>query len=114
MEKNDVEEIFSHVLIDGMTLSPTILIIWVNKEEKYFEFRMKVSGEFLQDLNGILKDIIPFDLITDYPDHNKEVTLDYLLNLCNLTDTQYGNIWSRELNKKLIPYIRNEKLNKLI
>jgi aminopeptidase C len=113
MEKNDIEEIFSHILIDEMTLSPTILIVWRNKEEKYFEFRMKVSREFIQDLNGILKDS-PFDIIIDYPENNKEVTLDYLLNLCNLTDTQYGNIWSKELNKKLIPYIRNEKLNKLI
>jgi hypothetical protein len=73
MEKSDIEEIYGHFLVDGITMSPKIMVIWRNKEGILFEFRMKVSREFVQDLNG-----------------------------------------GEELNKKLLPYIRNEKLNKLI
>jgi hypothetical protein len=108
MEKNDIEEIYSHFLVDGITMSPKIMVIWRNKEWIFFEFRMKVSREFYQDLNGILRDNTPYDLIIDYPENNKEVSLDHLLNLCK------SDYWSEELNKKLLPYIRNEKLNKLI
>ena len=28
MEKSDIEEIYSHFLVDGMTMVPKILIIW--------------------------------------------------------------------------------------
>ena len=106
--KEDIEEIFSSFLVDSITMAPKILMIWRNKEGLLFEFRMKVSREFVQDLNGILKDNTPYDLIIDYPENNKEVSLDHLLNLCK------SDYWSEELNKKLLPYIRNEKLNKLI
>lgn len=114
MEKDDIEEIYSHFLVDGMTMAPKILMIWRNKEGILFEFRMKVSREFVQDLNGILKDNTPYDLIIDYPENSKEVSLEHLLNLCKWEGSDYGATWGAELNKKLIPYIRNEKLNKLI
>lgn len=99
MEKNDIEEIYSHFLVDGMTMAPKILMIWRNK-----------------DLAGIHKDNldIPKDLIIDYPENNKEVDFEYLLNLCKHEGSDYGVTWGEELNKKLLPYIRNEKLNKLI
>ena len=108
--KEDIEEIFSSFLVDSITMAPKILMIWRNKEGLLFEFRMRISREFQQDLLGIYKDDldIPKDLIIDYPENNKEVSLDHLLNLCKSDD------WSEELNKKLLPYIRNEKLNKLI
>jgi hypothetical protein len=114
MEKSDIEEIFSSFLVEEMTMAPKILMIWKNKEGLLFEFRMKVSREFLQDLNGILKDNTPYDLIIDYPENNKEISLDYLLNLSKDEGSAYGFTWGEELNKKLLPYIRNEKLNKLI
>ena len=108
--KEDIEEIFSSFLVDSITMAPKILMIWRNKEGLLFEFRMRISREFQQDLLGIYKDDldIPKDLIIDYPENNKEVSLDHLLNLCK------SDYWSEELNKKLLPYIRNEKLNKLI
>jgi len=114
MKKNDIEEIYSHFLVDSMTMSPKIMVIWRNKEGIFFEFRMKVSREFYQDLNGILRDNTPYDLIIDYPENNKEVSLEHLLNLCRYEGSDYGSTWGEELNKKLLPYIRNEKLNKLI
>lgn len=116
MEKNDIEEIFSAFLVDGMTMAPKILMIWRNKEGILFEFRMRISREFQQDLAGIHKDNwdIPKDLIIDYPENNKEVDFEYLLNLCKHEGSDYGATWGEELNKKLLPYIRNEKLNKLI
>ena len=70
--KEDIEEIFSSFLVDSITMAPKILMIWRNKEGLLFEFRMKVSREFVQDLNGILKDNTPYDLIIDYPENNKE------------------------------------------
>jgi len=115
MEKSDVEEICL-ILIDSMTMAPIILIIWRNKQEKFFEFRMKISAEFRQDLGGIYSNSpdIYEDLIMDYPENNKEISLDYLLNLCKDEGSDYGASWGEELNKKVLPYIRNEKLNKLI
>lgn len=97
-----------------MTMVPKILIIWKDNQDRIFEFRMRVSREFVQDLNGILKDNTPYDLIIDYPENSKEVSLEHLLNLCKWEGSDYGVTWGEELNKKLLPYIRNEKLNKLI
>ena len=116
MEKSDIEEIFSSFLVDGMTMSPKILMIWKNNEGRLFEFRMRISREFQQDLAGIHKDDldIPKDLIIDYPENNKEVDFEYLLLLYKEEGSQFGSTWGEELNKKLLPYIRNEKLNKLI
>lgn len=57
MEKSDIEEIYSHFLVDGMTMVPKILIIWKDNQDRIFEFRMKVSREFVQDLNGIPKNM---------------------------------------------------------
>lgn len=116
MKKSDIEEIFSSFLVDGMTMSPKILMIWKNNEGRLFEFRMRISREFQQDLAGIHKDDldIPKDLIIDYPENNKEVDFEYLLLLCKEEGSQFGSTWGEELNKKLLPYIRNEKLNKLI
>ena len=81
MKKSDIEEIFSSFLVDGMTMSPKILMIWKNNEGRLFEFRMRISREFQQDLAGIHKDDldIPKDLIIDYPENNKEVDFEYLL-----------------------------------
>jgi len=112
--KENIEEIFSSFLVDGMTMAPKILIIWKDNQDRIFEFRMRVSREFVQDLNGILKDNTPYDLIIDYPENSKEVSLENLLDLCKHEGSDYGATWGEELNKKLLPYIRNEKLNKLI
>lgn len=116
MEKNDIEEIFSLLLVDGMTMAPVILMIWKNNEGRFFEFRMRITREYQQDLSGIHKDSldIPKDLILDYPENNKEVDFEYLLLLCKKEGTQFGSSWGQELNKKLIPHVRSEKLNKLI
>jgi hypothetical protein len=48
-----------------------------------------------------------------FPENNKEVDFEYLLLLCKEEGSQFGSTWGEELNKKLLPYIRNEKLNKL-
>ena len=65
-----------------MTMAPKILIIWKDNQDRIFEFRMRVSREFVQDLNGILKDNTPYHLIIDYPENSKEVSLENLLDLC--------------------------------
>ena len=114
MEKSDIHEIFFTELVDSITMAPIILMIWTDNNGRHFEFRMRISREFQQDLMGVLKDITPYDLILEYPENNKEVSLDYLLNLSRLEGSEYGATWGEELNKKLLPYIRNEKLNKLI
>lgn len=87
------------------------MIIWKNSDDIFFEFNIKISDEFRQDLGGVHKDNpdILKDLIIDYPKNNKEVSLEYLQERYK----QFSQ-WSEELNKKLLPYIRNEKLNKLI
>ena len=114
MEKSDIYEIFFTELVDSITMAPIILMIWTDNSGRLFEFRMKISREFQQDLNGVFKDTTPYDLILEYPEYNKEVSLDHLINLCISEGSEYGTTWGEELNKKLLPYIRNEKLNKLI
>jgi IS4 transposase len=86
------------------------MIIWKNSDDIFFEFNIKISDEFRQDLEGVHNnpDILK-DLIIDYPKNNKEVSLEYLQERY-----KQSYQWSEELNKKLLPYIRNEKLNKLI
>ena len=122
MERNDIEYIFiteldtkssgyrSWICADGILPNP-IMIIWKNSDDIFFEFNIKISDEFRQDLEGVHKDNpdILKDLIIDYPKNNKEVSLEYLQERYK----QFSQ-WSEELNKKLLPYIRNEKLNKLI
>lgn len=126
MERNDIEYIFiteldtkssfhttSHVggYRSWVCADGTIMIIWKNSDDIFFEFNIKISDEFRQDLEGVHKDNpdILKDLIIDYPKNNKEVSLEYLQERY-----KQSYQWSEELNKKLLPYIRNEKLNKLI
>jgi ribosomal protein RSM22 (predicted rRNA methylase) len=112
MEKNNI--IFSSHLIDDSTMSPILWAILYFKETgKFYEFKMKISAEFRQDLGGIYKgresDIL-LELINDYPENSKEISIEYLQNQIDDPSTKLRD----DLNKALIPYIRHEKLNKLI
>jgi hypothetical protein len=85
----------------------------------FFEFSIKISDEFRQDLGGVYKDNpdILKDLIIDNPKNNKEVSLECLQKRYKQYASKQSSkyvTWPEELNKKLIPYIRNEKLNKLL
>jgi len=107
MESN-IEIIYSQILVDNNTFAPTMSVIWKDNDGNFFEFNMRISREYQQDLGGVYKDIDDrIHLIIHHPESNKEVTLEYLINMCK--DSQMG-----ELNKKILPYIRNEKLNKLV
>ena len=50
------------------------------------------------------------ELINDYPQNSKEITVEYLQDKIDDPSTKLRE----DLNKALIPYIRHEKLNKLI
>jgi len=112
MERNNI--IFSAHLIDDFTMRPILWVILYYKESgKFVEFKMKISAEFRQDLGGIYKgretDIL-LELLNDYPENSKEISIEYLQNQIDDPSTKLRD----DLNKALIPYIRHEKLNKLI
>lgn len=111
MKKNSIEIIFESGFIDVLNLKPSIIIVWRNRQGKFFEFTLRISNEYFQDLQGIEKDTTPYDLIIAHPDNSKEISLEELQKKCK---DESDKIWIDDLNKKLIPYIRNEKLNKLI
>lgn len=136
MEKNDIEYIFISESVATSSFHPMgarfstrtpnrqvggydIIIIWKNSDDIFFEFNIKISDEFRQDLGGVYKDNpdILKDLIIDNPKNNKEVSLECLQKRYKQYASKQSSkyvTWPEELNKKLIPYIRNEKLNKLL
>ena len=128
MEKNDIEYIFISESVATSSFHPkplswmggyNIIIIWKNSDDIFFEFNIKISDEFRQDLGGVHKDNpdILKDLIIDNPKNNKEVSLECLQKRYKQYASKQSSkyvTWPEELNKKLIPYIRNEKLNKLL
>ena len=111
MKKNSIEIIFESGFIDVLNLKPSIIIVWRNRQGKFFEFTLRISNEYFQDLQGCQKDTTSHDLIIAHPDNSKEISLEELQKKCK---DESDKIWIDDLNKKLIPYIRNEKLNKLI
>jgi len=110
MKKIDIEVVISTYFINVLNMKPTIIIVWTNRQGKFFEFTLRISNEYFQDLQGILRDTTPQDLIIGHPDNSKEISLEELQKKCK---DESNKIWIADLNKKLIPYIRNEKLKLL-
>lgn len=116
MKKNSIEIIFECGFIDVITKAPTIMIIWKNKDGKFFESNIPITQKEQQRLrpmvdNCLIKevDVNLKKLIINYV-FNKETSLEELQKKCK----ESNKVWNDDLNKKLISYIRNEKLNKLI
>ena len=48
MEKIDIEVVISTYFI--LNMKPTIIIVWWNRQGKFFEFTLRISNEYFQDL----------------------------------------------------------------
>lgn len=92
-------------MVDDSSFRPVIYCVY-ELSDHFFEFKMKISAEFLQDFNGIYKDIqreVIIDLISDHKENSNILSVEQLVDISQRIDT----------DKVLIPYIRKEKLNKL-
>ena len=92
MERNNI--IFSSHLIDDFSMRPILwAILYFKDTGKFVEFKMKISAEFTQDLSGMYKgretDIL-VELINDYPQNSKEITIEYLQDKIDDPSTKLG------------------------
>jgi hypothetical protein len=104
--------IFSAYLIGDLTLTQSIQVILYFKDTgKFFEFMMRLSHEFVQELRyrGEETDIL-LDMISNFPENYREISIEYLQSIIE----DPSNRIREDLKKVIIPYIRQEKLNKLI
>lgn len=104
MGKNDI---INPIYATYYRRSRTIYCIYETLNN-FFEFEIKVSSEYMQDLNGIYREIQKeaiSELISEHSNNSKKISLERISIIKDhLPD---------RVNKILIPYIRKEKLNKL-
>ncbi len=109
MEINSIEVLYATLLAHEQTMAPFILTYFVNKDtRKFYEFRMRVSTEFVQDLHAMEKDVADYHIkesIMSSIKDCKEVTSEYMLETFS---------YDESIKKYVLTYIREEKLNKIL
>lgn len=115
MEINSIEVLYATLLAHEQTMAPFILTYFVDKDtRKFYEFRMRVSTEFVQDLHGMEKDVADYHIKDSIISSNnmvstikdcKEVTSEYMLETFS---------YDESIKKYVLTYIREEKLNKIL
>ena len=75
--------IFSSYLIGDLTLTQSIqAILYFKDTGKFFEFMMRVSPEFIQELRwkGVEPNIL-LDMISNFPENYREISIEYLQSI---------------------------------